>query len=104
MNTAIDRLETAVRNIMSGDNACGTLANAAYNNDHDYFRRAIAPVVNAYEQEAADLRRQRDDILKDAEAKRYALEFIAQNLGGSVQIAEPAIVDAIRQALPGRTI
>lgn len=99
-----ERLETAVRNIMSGDNACGTLANAAYNNDHDYFRRAIAPVVDAYEEEAAALAKQRDDALKDAEAKRYALEFIAQNIGGSVQIAEPAIVDAMRKALPGRRI
>lgn len=99
-----ERLETAVRNIMSGDNVCGTLANAAYNNDHEYFRRAIAPVVDAYEEEAAALAKQRDDALKDIEAKRFALEFIAQNIGGSVQIAEPAIMDAIRTALPGRRI
>ena len=99
-----ERLEMAVRNIMSGNNACGTLAKAVANGNADYFRQMLRPVIDVFEQEAAELRRQRTEALHDAETKRFALEFIASNLGGSVAISEPAIVDAIRKALPGRKI
>jgi hypothetical protein len=104
MPIAQERLETSVRNIMSGDNNCGTLANAALNGDGDYFRRMIAPVIDVYEREAAELRQLRDAASRDAEDKRFALEFIAQNLGGSVLITEPAIIAAIRKALPGHPL
>jgi hypothetical protein len=104
IDVAQERIEAAVNNIMSGDNECGTLANAAYKGDRDYFRKMLMPVLAVYEHEAAELRRQRDYAGKDAEAKRFALEFIAQNLGGTVQITEPAIIEAVMRALPGRAI
>ena len=83
MKTAQERIETTVNNIMSGDNACGTLANAAYNNDRDYFRRAVTPVVTTYEEEAQQLRSDRDGFSRQAEAYRQALEYVASNARAS---------------------
>lgn len=97
MNTMNDRVETAVRNIMSGDNTCGTLATAAYNGDHEYFRRAIRPIVDAYDGEIAALRQQRDAALADATDKRFALEAVVANLA----IPDGVIMDILRKALPG---
>ena len=76
---AQDRLETAVRNILSGRNACDALKRAVDAGDAGYFLRAIAPVVAVYEAEAAVIREQRQAALADAETKRQALEYIASN-------------------------
>lgn len=100
MPIANERLETAVRNIMSGNQDCGTLANAALNGDGDYFRQMVKPVVDIYEQEAAELRRQRDSALHDAESKRFALEMVASN----VSSLPSSVKAAIEKALPGRRI
>ncbi len=54
--TAQERIKTAVSNIMSGDNRCGTLAQAVTQKDRSYFERAVSPIVQAYEEEAAALR------------------------------------------------
>lgn len=100
MDTVTDRVETAVRNIMSGSNACGTLKAAVEKGNADYFREMIEPILQVYEDEADDLRKQRDDALVDAEAKRQALEIILSN----VTIDNPVVLSAIRKALPGRAI
>lgn len=113
MNTLQDRLESAVRSIMSGNNHCGTLANAAMQGDADYFRKMIAPSFGVYEREAEELRQQRNAALRDSESMRFALESIVQNMGvckdgvcpdpnqyGAV-INNLTILDAIRKALPG---
>ena len=100
MNTLKDRLETAVNNIMSGDNRCGTLANAAYNSDRDYFRRAVRPVVVTYEEEAEELRRQRDFLLRDIEEKRFALESVLANLA----VPTGPVRDAMTRAMPGHPL
>lgn len=100
---AQERLHTAVRNIMSGSNCCDRLSKAVQTGDVKYFLDAIAPVVSVYEGEAKILREQRQAALDDAELKRRALEFVAHNLGGSVTIQEPAIIDDIGRAL-GRKI
>jgi hypothetical protein len=100
MNTAKTRLETAVSNIMSGDNNCGTLANAALNGDSDYFRDKIRPVVAVYEQEAEDLRQQRDAANRDVELKRFALESILSNM----DIPAGPVKDAVARAMPGHPL
>lgn len=100
MNTAVERTEAAVRNILSGGNACGTLVNAARNGDAAYFRAMIRPLAEVYEQEAEELRRQRDDALRDAETKRFALESVLSNL---TVPAGPAR-DAVARAMPGHPL
>lgn len=96
-NIAMDRLETAVNNIMSGNNSCGTLANAALSGDRDYFRAMVAPLVVVYEDEAEALRKQRDDALRDVEAKRFALESVLSNM----TIPPGPARDAVARAMPG---
>ena len=100
MNQVPERLEIAVNNIMSGNNACGTLAKAAQAGDREYFRAMLAPILATYDQEAVELRKQRDDALRDAEAKRFALEMVASN----VDIDNPDVITAIKRALPGRMV
>lgn len=95
-----DRVATAVDNIISGDNACGTLQNAAAKGDRTYFEQMIRPVMQTYAEEAAELRRQRDATLRDNEAKRFALESVAANIAAAD--IPPGTKDAIAKALPGR--
>ncbi|MCC8190893.1 MAG: hypothetical protein LIP77_09735 [Planctomycetes bacterium] len=97
MSSAQERIETVVRNVFAGDNNCGTLSYAVAHRDADYFRRAVAPVIDAYETEAAALRQQRGAALRDAEAKRFALEAIVANLD-----LPPTLRETVAAALPGR--
>ncbi len=81
METVIqERVETVVRNIMSGDNGCGTLAHAVQTGDRGYFRRCVRPVLDVYESEAASLRAQRQEALDLSEKRRQALEYLVSNL------------------------
>lgn len=79
-NVKKEREDTIIRNIMSGQNGCGTLAAAAMNGDDEYFRRCVMPILDAYEQEAAALRQQRQEALETAEKRRQALEYAVSNL------------------------
>lgn len=94
-----ERVETVVSNIMSGNNNCSALSKAVQAGDKEYFRRCVRPVVDAYEVEAAGLREQRQAALNQAETFRRSLEFVAQNMGGSVQITDPAIIQTMSAAL-----
>ena len=97
-----ERTDTIIRNVASGNNACGTLMDAQGRLNTAFVAEAARPVVKICIEESDMLRRDLEALRHDIEAKRFALEFIAANLGGSVTIAEPAIVDAIKKALPGR--
>jgi hypothetical protein len=97
-----ERTATIVRNIVSGNNACGTLIDAQGRLNTAFVAEAVRPAVQVCIEEANMLRRDNDALRRDIEAKRFALEFIAANLDGSVKIADPAITDAIKRALPGR--
>lgn len=94
-----ERTEMIVRNIMSGDNNCGTLATAVANGGTDYFYNAAVPVIAAYDAELADIRKQRDDALKAVENLRFHMEGIASNLHDMATVKNHVMV-----ALPGRRV
>lgn len=100
MDTKEERIETVVRNIMSGDNVCGSLVKAAADRDQDYFRRAVAPMADVYDAEISLIRKQRDDALKDVEAKRFALESVLSNL----DIPFGPVRDAVARAMPAHPL
>lgn len=68
------------RNILSGANACGTLRKAADRRDAAYFAAAAEVVLKAGREENSHLRAERDAVLKELEAMRFALETVMQNL------------------------
>lgn len=77
-----EREDVIVRNISSGNNACGTLQEAIAEGKFDvYLRRMIAPVLNVCEQEQRELRQQRDAALAQSEARRQVLADVAANGG-----------------------
>ena len=78
-NVLRDRVATAVRNILSGNQACGTLDKAAQAGDAAYFEKMIAPVMATYAAEMRELRMQRDAILELSEQRRQALAFVESN-------------------------
>lgn len=93
-NVMEERIETVVRNIMSGDNGCGTLAHAAQTGDRGYFRRCVRPVLDVYESEADALRAQRREALDLSEKRRQALEYLVANLAippAMRAVVEPAL-------------
>lgn len=88
MSVLKERIETTVRNIMSGNNECGTLSDAVVAGDGEFFRRMVYPSLYIYDQELHDMRNQRDKYSKAEEEKRQALEYVVQNIpapGGIVQ-------------------
>lgn len=95
---AKERIDTAVRNILSGNNGCGTLANAAMQGNAEYFAKAIQPVVDTYEQELAEVRQQRDYANRVIEMKRFALEMVVSN----ITLPEGPVKEAVKTAIPGR--
>lgn len=100
MDSKQERIETVVRNIMSGDNTCATLTNAALNSDDEYFRKAVAPMAEVYEAEISLLRKQRDDALRDAENKRFALESVLSNL----DLPVGPVREAVARAMPAHPL
>lgn len=99
MDRAQDRIETAVRSIMSGNNACGTLQSAVTGNG-DYFRQAIAPVIQVYDDELKQAQRDQMYASRDAEFKRQALESVISN----IQNLPPDVFSAIARAMPGHPL
>lgn len=93
-----DRINTTVLNIMSGNNECGTLEDAVKNQSASYFAQMVAPALEVYDEELKTIIEQRDEALKDAEVKRYALETIVANI--DLSGANTVITDAIKAALP----
>lgn len=104
IDDAADRdAKLAAGNILSGNNGCGTLAMAVENGESDYFVAAIKPILAVRH---AELVQAREDAISRAEritALERVLEFVAQNIGGSVSIKEPVIIAEISKVL-GRRI
>lgn len=94
----LEREDTIIRNILSGDNQCGTLQTAVANKDHEYFRRACHGSLAAYEDEARGYRIQRDGILKESEQRRQALEYVAANVQLTGEAAK-IVGDALGRSL-----
>lgn len=99
-NVAQERINTVVRNILSGNNNCSTLAKACSSGNGQYFYNAVSPAIAVYASELADMTKQRDNLSVDCEAKRFALESIMSNIDAK-ELA-PSVADAIRKAMPGR--
>jgi len=100
MTVLEERVETIVRSIMSGNNACGTLLDAAAKGDAEYFRPCIRATLSVYDDELKQAKADRDAALKDAELKRYALEMVVSNC----DISNPLVKEALRNALPNHPL
>ena len=84
VNTIAERRDAIVRGIMSGDNACGVLKQAIdTGNGPAFLGSKIVPTLQVYEDEAQQLRADRDANSRQAEAYRQALEYIASNARAS---------------------
>lgn len=68
------------RNILSGNNVCGTLQKAVTAADHSYFAAAAEPILKVKRDEIEHVREQRDKARSEAEKFRFALELMVQNL------------------------
>ncbi len=98
--TLADRISAITNSIASGNNACGTLISKQTGQlNHEFIAKSVRPTLEQYEGELADLRRERDALLRDIEAKRFALEAAVANI--PIITATPSVVDAFRAALPG---
>lgn len=99
-NIGQERIDTAVRNILSGNNNCGTLKNAVDTGNGTYFYNAIAPIAAVYASELEDMTKQRNELSIDNERKRFALESIISNM--SPNDFPDSVARVIMQAMPGR--
>lgn len=90
------------KNILSGNNSCGTLASAAATGNSKFFEKCAEGVVGVLVEERDQARRDALQNSSGTGADRFALEFIAQNLGGTVQITDPAIIQSLEQRLGRR--
>ena len=99
VNTIEERQGAIIRGIMSGDNACGTLKHAIDSgNGPAFLGSKITPTLQVYEDEAQQLRSDRDAFSRQAEVYRQALEYIASNARGSA----PAHLEAYALRALGR--
>lgn len=104
VDEAADRdARLAAGNILSGKNGCGTLGSAAESGAAEYFIAAVRPVFAVRHSELAQARNDALEQAQKATVMQRALEFVAQNIGGSVSIREPVIIAEISRAL-GRKI
>jgi len=100
MTVLEERVEAIVRSIMSGNNACGSLLDAAAKGDAEYFRLCIRATLSVYDDELKQAKADRDAALKDAELKRYALGTVVSNC----DISNPLVKEALRNALPNHPL
>jgi hypothetical protein len=83
-----DREDAIVRSILSGNNACGTLAKAIADGTLEGFLRGmIRPTLTICADEAWDLRQQRDKALTQSETRRQVLADVAANGGLTGELA-----------------
>lgn len=96
-------LAMIVNNVVGGNTECKTLFTVLdMNAFKQHVERSVVSFIAAYENEADSLRMQRDSALKDAEIKRYALEFIASNINNT-DLAS-ICKEALATGLPGRKV
>jgi hypothetical protein len=67
-------------NILSGDNACGSLQKAVATADPLYFAAAAEAVLKAGRAELENARNQREEAAKMADQYRFVVELLVQNL------------------------
>lgn len=79
-----ERTVTAIKNILSGDNACGTLIGPNGRINAEHLDRSIRPVLHTYEAEAEMLRADRARISRESEERRHTLELIYSNCLGQL--------------------
>lgn len=79
-----ERVEAVVRNIASGDNACGTLRDSRGGHNLDFIRSCVKPVLDVYEFEADNLRADKMLLSRESEERRQALEFVYSNACGQL--------------------
>lgn len=97
--TVADYCDVIVRGILSGNNSCGTLKDAVSTGDKKYFAKCAEGVVRTLVQERDAARAQMYSGSTVGNDLRRVLEFVAQNLGGAVQISDPSIVAELEKAL-----
>ncbi len=97
--TLADRIGAITRSIASGNNACGSLMGKDGRVNIPFIEASVRPTLEVYECELAELRKERDALLRDIEAKRFALEAAVANIPALTGNA--SVVDAFRRALPG---
>lgn len=86
-----ERMGAIIRGIMSGGNACGALKNAIDSGKGvEFIGGKVAPTLHVYEDEAQQLRADRDAALRQAEEYRRELEYVASN----ARVSAPAHIEA----------
>ncbi len=68
------------RNILSGNNTCGTLQKAIERNDSTYFIKMAIPVIDALVSQLRQAETERDKTNAANSQTRFLLETIVQNL------------------------
>ena len=98
-NVWLERETAIVRNIMSGNNACGTLKKAMADDAalEPFLRGMVRPVLRVCADEAAHRDREIAALSLDNEKKRRALDALAAN----VPIPAGPVMDLVRAAMPG---
>jgi hypothetical protein len=92
----LERENAAVNSIMSGNNACGTLATAGASGRLETFlRMMLRPTLSVCADEAEALARQRDAALAQAEARRRILAEVAANGGLTGDLAKAVELAAL---------
>jgi hypothetical protein len=74
-----ERTATIVRNIASGNNACGTLMNQQGQLNIAFITEAVRPILKTYEDEANMLRRDRMESSRVSEEYRQVLTLVYSN-------------------------
>lgn len=95
---AIDLTNTAVRNIMSGNNCCDKIRKAADANDGSYFSEKIFPVMATVADELETAWGEMHKASAAANAPKHALQAILSNLGASVHINDAEILQLVKEA------
>ncbi len=72
--------QTLVRNILSGNNVCGSLRKAVEKMDPDYFEKMAAPVVERLVSQITQAESERDKANSARSQAQFALETFVQNL------------------------
>lgn len=100
MNKWQEREDAIARSIMSGQNACGTLAALVAEGGkalEDFIRNMVRPTLLVCNQEENRLIEENHALRADNEAKRFALESVVAN----TVLDNPSVLDAVRKGLPG---
>jgi hypothetical protein len=80
-----ERTATIVRNIASGNNACGTLFERQSGSLNTAFiAEAVRPILKVYEDEAQQLRADKMKLSRVSEERRQVLELIYSNCAASL--------------------